>query len=325
MLTVEQVIIVCQHVLCGLIGFIGNVLVLVVYVSKLKDNQTITFFIVHLAISDLSCCLILLPINCYVEMVNQHFDSNFLCKFHQFLNIMNITYSCFLMVMIAFERYFSIIWPVQKIITKERGQVMIAVLLLISSGFAIFGSLAYGLDYEAIKVNLIDYENGTKYSINQTILVRTDFCSVNDLIVKIDLVSYLRLIQNLIPVVSFLVIFLLYAGVFGSVCKRREIKKQRASKYYRSIMRRSTRASLGPNSNNTSTSCMVAQVMMATTSNRQQSYLDVPSFCSNMSTGSLNQLDPTGNGNLCKSNNNKNNNEKQTECFELTPKVQLIR
>ncbi len=99
----QEVIIILQHVLIGVIGGIGNLLVIIVFKQKLIENETVTFFIVHLAFTDLVCCLFLMPINCYHELYIGKINSDFICKFHSFLAIVNITYSCLLMTLIAFE------------------------------------------------------------------------------------------------------------------------------------------------------------------------------------------------------------------------------
>jgi hypothetical protein len=145
-------IIVLQHLLTSVIGIVGNVLVLIVYSKKLKDNQTITFFIVHLAITDLACCLFLIPINCYHELYIGHITSDFMCKFHSFLNIINITYSCLLMALVAFERYFCILWPFHRIVTKSRAKLITSFLFLFCVGIGLMGALGIGIYHQTIVI-----------------------------------------------------------------------------------------------------------------------------------------------------------------------------
>ena len=80
----EAGIILSQHILISLVGGIGNLLVLLVYRKKLRDTQIITFLICQLAIVDLICCLVLIPINCFNELNDQE-TTNFMCRFHTFL------------------------------------------------------------------------------------------------------------------------------------------------------------------------------------------------------------------------------------------------
>jgi hypothetical protein len=69
-----------------ILGTIGNILVLYVYINR-KDNKTCTFFIKTLAVIDLTICLILAPLELYQvttgkrERNRRHFLHNFLFSF----------------------------------------------------------------------------------------------------------------------------------------------------------------------------------------------------------------------------------------------------
>jgi len=139
MTTSEQVIIILQHLVISIIGTIGNVLVLIVYKTMLKNKHLTNMFIIHLTQTDLICCLVLLPLNCYHELNIGDFSSDFMCKFHSFLNILNITYSCQIMMLVSFERYFSIFYPNKKF---TRNQVKAAMGFLFTICF-IMGSLGF--------------------------------------------------------------------------------------------------------------------------------------------------------------------------------------
>ncbi|MBI3217880.1 MAG: G-protein coupled receptor [Bacteroidetes bacterium] len=152
MSSTTNVIIIIQHTLTSIIGIIGNVLVLIVYKKKLKDNETITFFIVHLALTDLACCLFLIPINLYHELFIGAISSDFMCKFHSFLNIINITYSCLLMTLVAFERYFSIVYPFRKIVTKLRAKICMSILFGFCFGMALTSCLGIGIYHKVHRV-----------------------------------------------------------------------------------------------------------------------------------------------------------------------------
>lgn len=151
-----NIIIILQHFFISSIGMIGNLLVLIVYKKQLKDNQSITFFIVHLALTDLACCLFVIPINCYHELNIGKISSDFMCKFHSFLNIINITYSCLLMTLVAFERFFSIIYPFKKIITKLRSKIIMLFLLSLCLAIALAGCLSIGIFHKVVQLPSIN-------------------------------------------------------------------------------------------------------------------------------------------------------------------------
>ena len=138
-------VILIQHAFTSIIGIIGNVLVLVVYRNKLKDNESVTFFICHLALTDLACCLFLIPINCYHELNIGKIESDLMCKFHSFFNIINITYSCLLMTLVAFERFLSITYPLKSILTKTRTKFTLALLFTLCGALSLIGALSVGI------------------------------------------------------------------------------------------------------------------------------------------------------------------------------------
>jgi hypothetical protein len=254
-LKINVIVILLQHVLVGLIGCIGNVFVLVVYLKRLKDNEISTLFILYLAITDLTCCLLLMPINCFIEMSDLKTSSDFLCKFHTFLIISNITYSCFLMTLVAVERYFSIIWPLHTIINKSRAKYLAFILFILCLFVAVLGSLGVGIYHKGTIFNDIEssknISNGSvldeSYSFNHYKNLsentsysweRTDECFHNDLIINRKAFAIISLIQNSLPVICFFIIFILYAIIYISVVKRRRMKQDRDI-YYNKIVTRS--------------------------------------------------------------------------------------
>ena len=251
-----SVIILLQHVLVGLIGCVGNLFVLFVYLKRLKENEISTLFILYLAITDLTCCFLLMPINCYFEMINMRVPFDFLCKFHTFLNISNITYSCFLMTLVAVERYFSIIWPMHGIINKTRAKSLAFILFVLCLLFAMLGSLAVGIYHQGTIFTFKELENSTNGTNRSDFNELSSFnhyknisenasysweraeCFPNDMIINREAFGYIRLVQNSLPVICFCIIFILYATIYISVTKRRRMKQDRDI-YYKKIVTRS--------------------------------------------------------------------------------------
>ena len=130
--SIDKILIILQHTIISLIGIIGNFLVILVYKKKLNDKRTITYFITHLSKVDLFCCIVSMPINCYHELNIENFSSDFICKFHSFLTTLNITYSCLVMVLIAFERYFSLCFPIKTILSRKSYLIIMFILFMVS-------------------------------------------------------------------------------------------------------------------------------------------------------------------------------------------------
>jgi hypothetical protein len=139
-------VLIVQHVFTSVIGSVGNILVLIVYKNKLKQKyDSVTFFIVQLALTDLACCLIAVPINCYHELNIGKMTSDFMCKFHSFLNILNISYSCLLMSLVAVERFLCITYPFKNILTKTITKFTLAILFTFCLFIGLMGALSIGI------------------------------------------------------------------------------------------------------------------------------------------------------------------------------------
>jgi hypothetical protein len=147
MVSTEHIIIILQHLTISIIGTIGNVLVLIVYKTMLKNKQLTNLFIIHLTQTDLICCLFLLPLNCYHELNIGDISSDFMCKFHSFVNILNITYSCQIMMLVSFERYFSIFYPNKKF-TRKQAKSAMAIVFGICFIMGSLGFLSLGTNHK---------------------------------------------------------------------------------------------------------------------------------------------------------------------------------
>lgn len=153
-----------QHLVIGIVGTIGNTYVILVYRSTLKSNQIINLFIIHLAHTDLICCLILLPVNCYHELKIGSFSSDLMCKLHSFLNIINITYSCQIMTLVSFERYWSIFHHTRKMRAKD-AKLALSILFGICFIMGSFGFLSLGIHHN-VKISSKDWFWARRKKIN---------------------------------------------------------------------------------------------------------------------------------------------------------------
>ena len=275
------ILITLQHLVIGLIGFIGNSLVLMVFKKKLKDNETITFFIFHLAFTDLVCCLIFLPINYYHEYIildDRGMESDFMCKLHTFINVVNISYSCLLMTLVAFERLFSIFYPIDKIFTILKAKIFMLILFSLCVTIGVLGSLSIGTEHQVFQQMLNNYNFSSSFLnsleshkntqidsnnnsdsnnelvhkitieriylveenslINITYWANTGHCFPNNKIISHEVFMIIYRIQNSIVGLSFVVIFILYVLICGFVSKRRYLKMKRVQ-YYKQILYRS--------------------------------------------------------------------------------------
>lgn len=138
------IFITCMLSVFSVVGTTGNAFVLYVFSNK-KDKNTSTVFILALASIDFVTCLCLIPFTIIVEFQYKKIDNDIMCKIYQFFITSNVPFSAFIMVAIAFDRYFCICRPWMKILDIKSAKKIIASLLIFALILGLITSLAYGV------------------------------------------------------------------------------------------------------------------------------------------------------------------------------------
>ena len=126
-----------------LLSSAGNILIVIIVYKDQSFRSTVDIFIVNMAISDLMVPVFAIPkriAELYMDsrwLIGGHFGS-FLCKFFPFAENVANSVSVFSLVVIAIERFYSVVLPVQRpLITKVKRPWLIAMSWLIPvAGFA---------------------------------------------------------------------------------------------------------------------------------------------------------------------------------------------
>ena len=117
--------------LIAVAGIPGNLLIIGVFGSKKKKTST-DVFIIGLAITDLTFCLIS-PLNIYLLIKEDEIQSLSLC-FAGFFSMYYSTYDSILLCLaIAFDRYFAISRPHQKLFTPLKATMIVVTCMLAST------------------------------------------------------------------------------------------------------------------------------------------------------------------------------------------------
>ena len=98
------------EVFCGLIG---NILILCVY-SKLYLHCNFRYFVLSLAIYDLTSCLTTLPGEMYSEFNWYDYKYGWYCKFKSFFNVFTVWGSAFTLLLLGYDRYRKICRPLDR-------------------------------------------------------------------------------------------------------------------------------------------------------------------------------------------------------------------
>ena len=269
------IVITCLLALFSIVGTTGNAFVLYVF-SRKKDKSTSTVFILALAGTDFFTCLFIIPFTIVVEFMGKRVYSDSACKIYQFLITSNVPFSAFIMVAIAFDRYFCICRPWLKIIDIRIAKRIIIGLLVFAISLGLITCLAYGVYHYLDSYILLETFN-TSYNYtteeNSAIrpsstqeelhgqsmsgsssqlemstdnmvkipkLVLTGFCYPNEVIISENIRKMYQKFYVSLFLIAFITVFILYALIYKSILSRRS-KRLRSSVTYRHLNgRRST-------------------------------------------------------------------------------------
>lgn len=245
--TLELSIVFVMLALFSLAGSIGNALVLYIY-SKKRDITTSSLFILTLAGTDFFTCLVIIPYNIAVLNVNYRLQYEFLCKLYMFLITCNVPFSAFIMVAIAFDRYFCICHPFLHAITIPRAKVIVLTMGIFACFLGIITSLCYGIvpfidlsdanstlggvSNTSMEINTsvnytIKYASQTTPGNNSTTNDLAGMCYPSNYVFDISFTNVYQKIYAGFYLLSFLVVFVLYGLIYRSIHIRRTQKAKR--------------------------------------------------------------------------------------------------
>ncbi|XP_041378488.1 uncharacterized protein LOC121390679 [Gigantopelta aegis] len=146
----EVIILITMLSVFMVVGTVGNGLVIFVF-QKVREKSTAHLFIITLAIIDLFTCMVIIPFTIVVEYLRYDIRYDFLCKMYQFLITSKVPLSSFVMVAIAFDRYFCICHPLRIIVTLQRTKVTIIFLSIFAGCLGVLTAMGFGV-YQVVTV-----------------------------------------------------------------------------------------------------------------------------------------------------------------------------
>ena len=197
----------------SVVGVFGNLIVAFMYSQK-KDKHTSTFFILVLSLSDLSVCLILVPLTIYMEKIGFETTSLIMCKLYFFLTTAIVPSSSLLMLAIAFDRYACICMVNKNVINLFRAKLIVIVLLIISALCGIIPGLHAKLE------GVLQIDNLT----NETYTFDINVCFIDS---RDSFINQFKDMYDLVYALSVIFITFLYILIYKEIYKRGKMKKNR--------------------------------------------------------------------------------------------------
>lgn len=127
----------------SVIGILGNSIVIAVFMRTMMKH-TSTYFLLMLAITDLIICSLIIP-GLIVQEWYIPFRVDIICKLWEMVRMAAIPTSAFLLVGIAFDRYFLICKNSYVIMTRRRSHAVIILMFLMGFSFGVPPMLGVGV------------------------------------------------------------------------------------------------------------------------------------------------------------------------------------
>lgn len=131
----------------NIIGSLGNIMVVIVVLSKKKRQSYANLMILNLAVSDLLAVLFCIPLDIPLLLSNRWLYGGVFCKIYTPIGTITLFSSVFTLVTLTFTRYWAITHPFRKQVTATSAKISIAVIWVL--GVMLVIPLVCALRYEA--------------------------------------------------------------------------------------------------------------------------------------------------------------------------------
>ncbi|KAL3853628.1 hypothetical protein ACJMK2_017159 [Sinanodonta woodiana] len=134
-----------------IVGTLGNVVVLYVYLVKFQ-RASVRHFIVSLSILDLLACTVGIPIEIYNLVHSLTFEYSFICKVLRVTEVMIACGSVFILLVIGIDRYIKICKPTMNMNVRT-AKIMCITAGLSGSFMSVPASMLFGISRTPIGIN----------------------------------------------------------------------------------------------------------------------------------------------------------------------------
>ncbi|OWF51512.1 probable G-protein coupled receptor No18 [Mizuhopecten yessoensis] len=247
-------VVMCLLSIFSVAGTVGNAFVIYVF-SKQRDKPTSTMFIITLAATDFFTCLCIVPHTMVWEYLSKRMQYDAICKIYNFLITSNVPFSFFIMVAIAFDRYFKICRPWTHAMDPPVAKRVIVGLLIFALSLGIIPSFSYGIyerkdsvnttlevvdvsEYSAVSgdismtttplVNYSSYDSSNRDKLSNAtgkpLAYYYGMCVVSERYFSIEVRMFYQKIYASLFLIASILVAILYGLIFKSLMTRRARK-----------------------------------------------------------------------------------------------------
>lgn len=122
----EYFVLTAALVIIMLLAIFGNTTLIVTILHSRKLRTRTNMFILNLACADVGVALLCIPFSIITCFSRDWIFGDILCQLNGFMNIFFESCSLFTLTAISIEKYFSIVKPLDNVITRRKAWVMLA-------------------------------------------------------------------------------------------------------------------------------------------------------------------------------------------------------
>lgn len=132
-----QALFIVSYELVSLLGIIGNAVVCYIVLGHARMRTVTNYFIVNLAVSDLSMAVVCVTFTLYATLYGNWPFGNLMCKLVNYVQNVSVSVSIFTLVAIGLDRYVAIIYPLKPRMTGSLTLMIIMLTWTVSCLFAL--------------------------------------------------------------------------------------------------------------------------------------------------------------------------------------------
>lgn len=150
------------------VGFCGNSLILLIY-SKHYERSNFRYFVLSMAIIDITSCLTTLPGEIFSQMNWYTYEFGWICKVKSYFNVLTAWGSASILLLLAFDRHRKICrplaWQIQHSLAIKLCGCSIAIAAFVSIPITIlWGKQTYIYDYQGFNLTVSICEKSGQYA-----------------------------------------------------------------------------------------------------------------------------------------------------------------
>ncbi|XP_077999722.1 RYamide receptor-like [Glandiceps talaboti] len=132
-----QAVLIVIYSTTTLLAIVGNVTVILVLSCSGRSRTDLNSFIINLAASDVTMAIFGIPFSYVQAMLGHWIFARMLCKIVVFMQQVSVTSSIYTLVAIGVDRYYAVVYPMKKRMSKYSSRITIVVIWIVGLSMSV--------------------------------------------------------------------------------------------------------------------------------------------------------------------------------------------